>query len=185
MHTDTNHLGYRTSRSPLLTLALASWLGLFALAAATPKPGDPLPAFRAVDQNGKTWSSTDRLGKGWLLLYFYPKDETPGCTKQACGLRDQMGDLQKDGVTVVGVSRDSAESHRAFRAKHDLNFTLLADVDGKLVELFDVAMPDKPLARRVSFLVGKDGKVIKVTDNPNAQVHLDEMKAAIATATAK
>ena len=113
------------------------------------------------------------------MLYFYPKDDTPGCTKEACGLRDRMGDLQKDGVKVVGVSFDSAESHQKFRAKYSLNFPLLVDTEGRIADAFGVRMPDKPMARRVSFLIDKTGKVVHVTDSRDAQVHLDEMKEAI------
>src|SRR5262245_61859888 len=77
---------------------------------ATPKVGDPAPRFEGKDQDGKTWKLADHLGHQVVLLYFYPKDDTPGCTKQACGLRDRMGDLKKDKVDVVGVSFDSADS---------------------------------------------------------------------------
>ena len=157
----------------LFTLCLSAF-------AETPKIGDKAPAVEAKDQDGKTWKLADHVGKHIVLLYFYPKDETPGCTKQACGLRDRMGDLEKDGVVVLGVSRDDAASHAKFRAKFNLNFPLLVDTDGKLTETFGSAMEGKPLSRRVSFLIGLDGKVAAVTDNRDAQVHLDEMKAAIA-----
>ncbi|KAB2669699.1 MAG: peroxiredoxin [Verrucomicrobia bacterium] len=151
-----------------------------AFAAGTPKVGDPAPAVEAKDQDGKTFTLAEHAGKHAVLLYFYPKDETPGCTKQACGLRDRMGELEKDGVVVVGVSRDDAASHAKFRAKHNLNFPLLVDADGKLTETFGTPMEGRPLSRRVSFLIGTDGKIAAVTDNRDAQVHLDEMKAAIA-----
>jgi peroxiredoxin Q/BCP len=158
----------------LLTLSLS------AFANPTPKVGDSAPVVEAQDQDGKSFKLSDHVGKHLVLLYFYPKDETPGCTKQACGLRDRMAELEKDGVRVVGVSRDGAQSHQQFRAKHQLNFPLLVDTDGKLTELFGSAMEGKPMARRVSFLIGLDGKVAAVTDNRDFQVHLDEMKAAIA-----
>ena len=143
--------------------------------------GQLAPKFSLADQDGKLVKSDDFAGK-WVVLYFYPKDDTPGCTKEACGLRDRMGDLEKDGVHVVGVSRDDAESHKRFRAKFHLNFPLLVDLDGKLTEAFAVPMEGKPMSRRVSFLIGKDGKILHVTDNRDAQVHLDEMKTAIAAA---
>lgn len=166
----------------LLLAILATTTALTTFAADTPKVGDTAPRVEAKDQDGNTWKLADQINKGLVLLYFYPKDDTPGCTKEACGLRDRMGDLEKDGVSVVGVSRDDAESHKRFRAKFHLNFPLLVDLDGKLTEAFAVPMEGKPMSRRVSFLIGKDGKILHVTDNRDAQVHLDEMKTAIAAA---
>ena len=90
-----------------------------------------------------------------------------------------MTDLKKDEVEVVGVSFDSAESHKAFIAKHNLNFTLLVDTDGKIAEAYGTKMADRNMARRVSFLIGKDGKIAHVTDNKDANVHLTEMKDAV------
>ena len=166
----------------LLLAILATTTALTTFAADTPKVGDAAPRVEAKDQDGNSWKLADQINKGLVLLYFYPKDDTPGCTKEACGLRDRMGDLEKDGVSVVGVSRDDAESHKRFRAKFHLSFPLLVDLDGKLTEAFAVPMEGKPMSRRVSFLIGKDGKILHVTDNRDAQVHLDEMKTAIAAA---
>ncbi|MGV3757331.1 MAG: peroxiredoxin [Verrucomicrobiota bacterium] len=149
--------------------------------AATPKVGDQAPAVEGKDQDGKPWKLADQTGKKAILLYFYPKDDTPGCTKQACGLRDRMGDLKKDGIEVIGVSFDSSESHKAFIAKHNLNFPLLADTDGKIADAYGVRREaGKNIARRASFLIGKDGKIAHVTDVPSADVHLTEMKDAVA-----
>lgn len=150
------------------------------LAAETPKSGDKAPAFEAKDQDGKVWKTADLAGKQAFIIYFYPKDDTAGCTKEACGFRDRLSDLNKAGVTVFGVSRDDAESHKKFREKHGLNFPLLVDVDGKVTDTFGASAPDRPRSRRVSFLVAKDGKVAHVTDNRDAQVHLDELKVAVA-----
>jgi peroxiredoxin Q/BCP len=148
-------------------------------AAETPKVGAVAPAVEALDQDGKAWKLADQAGKSAVILYFYPKDDTPGCTKEACGLRDRIEGLNSLGVSVVGVSRDDAESHRKFREKHGLNFPLLVDVDGKVTEAFGASAPDRPRSRRVSFLIGKDGKIVHVTDNRDAQVHLDELKTAV------
>ncbi len=168
----------------LTTLALLITLTLTAAAAdaaKTPKAGDAAPRVEGKDQDGKTWKLADHLGKHVVLLYFYPKDETPGCTKQACGLRDRMGDLKKQKVEVIGVSFDSSESHQKFIAKHNLNFPLLADTDGKIADVFGVRRePGKNMARRASFLIGLDGKIAHVTDVPSADVHLAEMKEAVA-----
>src|SRR5688572_10126825 len=119
-------------------LGLALTVSHAAEPAKTPKVGDTAPPVEGKDQDGKAWKLSDHAGKKAVLLYFYPKDDTPGCTKQACGLRDQMGDLQKENVEVVGVSFDSAESHQKFREKHNLNFTLLADTDGKITDAYGV-----------------------------------------------
>jgi peroxiredoxin Q/BCP len=144
-----------------------------------PKAGDAAPIFTGVDQDGKAFNLADHIGKKLVLLYFYPKDFTGGCTKEACGLRDRMGDLQADDVEVIGVSHDSVDSHKKFIEKYQLNFTLVADPDGKIISAYDVKMPLLPMSKRVSFLIGRDGKVIHVTNAMNPQIHFDEMKAAI------
>jgi thioredoxin-dependent peroxiredoxin len=165
----------------VMALVMATALSGFAAESAkTPKVGDKAPVVEGKDQDGKTWKLSDYAGKKAVLLYFYPKDETPGCTKQACGLRDQMTDLQKENVEVVGVSFDSAESHKKFREKHNLNFTLLADTDGKIADAYGVRRGNSNMARRASFLIGKDGTIKHVTDTPSADTHLAEMKEAVA-----
>ena len=151
----------------LLTIGL-----LFAVTnifAVIPAAGDKAPAFAAPDQDGKTVSLADFAGKKIVLLYFYPKDFTGGCTKEACGLRDRMGDLRTNNVEVIGVSFDSADSHKKFIEKYNLNFTLLADTDGKIAEAYDVKMPVMKMAKRVSFLIGTDGKIVHVTNAGNPE----------------
>jgi len=169
------------------TLAIASMALLTVPARATqmPKIGDTAPLFTGQDQDGKTVNLADLIGKKIVLLYFYPKDFTPGCTKEACGFRDRMGELQKDNVEVVGVSFDSAASHQKFIAEYKLNFPLLADPDGKIVDLYDVRMDHLSMAHRVSFLIGLDGKIAQVTDAGKPEIHFEQMKAAIATLTRK
>lgn len=144
-----------------------------------PKVGDAAPAFQGTDQNGHDVKSSDLIGKKIVLLYFYPKDFTGGCTTEACGFRDRMADLQKDNVEVIGVSYDTSDKHKKFEQKYNLNFTLLADPDGKIVETYGTRMGMMKMSRRVSFLIGKDGKIAHVTDSGKPQVHFDEMKAAI------
>ena len=148
-------------------------------AADTPKVGDKAPLIQGRDQDGKAFNLSDVVGKKIVLLYFYPKDDTPGCTKEACGLRDRMADLKKDNVQVVGVSFDNGDSHQKFIAKHNLNFPLLADTDGKIADAYGVRMQGRSMARRASFLIGLDGKIAHVTDTPKAEVHLAEMKEAV------
>ncbi len=145
----------------------------------TPALGDAAPSVAGQDQQGKPWKLSDSLGKKIVLLYFYPRDDTPGCTKEACGLRDRIGELKQDGVEVIGVSFDSAASHQKFIAKYSLNFPLLADTDGKIADSFGARMLGKNMARRVSFLIGLDGRIAHVTDNMSAEAHLTEMKEAV------
>jgi len=148
--------------------------------AAMPKVGDAAPAFAGRDQDGKTVGLADFAGKKNVLLYFYPKDFTGGCTKEACGFRDRMGDLQTNNVQVVGVSFDAADTHKRFIEKYNLTFPLLADTNGVITEAYGVKMPMLDLDKRVSFLIGTDGKILHVTDAMNPQAHFDEMRAAIA-----
>src|SRR6266581_2061534 len=164
---------------PLIASAILALLGLLATSAAEmPKAGDKAPLVEGKDQDGKTWRLADVVGKKVVLLYFYPKDDTPGCTKEACGFRDRIADLKKDNIEVVGVSFDSPESHQKFISKYTLNFPLLADTDGKIAAAYGVKMADRNMARRVSFLIGLDGKIAHVTDNPKPDPHLTEMKEA-------
>jgi len=158
-------------------LAIASLA--YAADSAMPKPGDKAPLVQGQDQNGKTWNLANEIGKKVVLLYFYPKDDTPGCTKEACGFRDRIEDLKKDNVEIIGVSFDSPESHQKFISKYNLNFRLVADTDGKIADAYGVRMPGRPMARRVSFLIDKNGKVAHVTDTMNAETHLSEMQEAI------
>ena len=142
------------------------------------KEGDVAPGFTAGTSGGGTLSLDELKGKS-VILYFYPKDDTSGCTKEACGFRDRMEDLKKDKVQVIGVSFDSGASHQKFITKYNLNFPLLADTDGKIAAAYGVKMADKNMARRVSFLIGTDGTVKHVTDSPKADVHLSETKDAV------
>ena len=170
-------------KTKLMVLPLVAGLILLAApaqAAPRPKVGDRAPLFSGRDQDGKTVALADVTGKKIVLLYFYPKDFTSGCTKEACGFRDRLGELQKDNVEVVGVSFDSAGSHQKFRAKYQLNFSLLADPGGKIVDLYGVRMDHLNLAHRVSFLIGLDGKIAHVTDAGDPGVHFEQMQAAIA-----
>jgi len=162
----------------VLTIGILATALVAGRAADTPKVGDKAPAFSAQDQDGKTVKLSDFAGKQAVLLYFYPKDQTPGCTKEACGFRDSLADLKKKGVAVLGVSRDDAESHKKFIAKESLNFPLLVDTDGKITEAYGAGMEGKKMSRRVSFLIDKDGKIVHVTDAPSADKHLAEMKEA-------
>jgi len=167
---------------PVLAAAFLAGLSLCfgaeSIPPTMPRVGDKAPLISGKDQDGKTWNLADDVGKKVVLLYFYPKDDTPGCTKEACAFRDNLSDLKSENVEVVGVSFDSGESHQKFISKYNLSFPLLADTDGKIANAYGVKMTDKNMARRVSFLIGKDGKIAHITDNPKADPHLSEMKEA-------
>src|SRR3954470_14631255 len=108
-----------------------------AAGSAGPQAGDKAPAFKLADENGKTVSLADFKGKQ-VVLYFYPKDSTPGCTTEACDFRDNLNRIAKTGAVVLGVSADSSESHRKFKEKQGLNFPLLSDPDRKAIEAYGV-----------------------------------------------
>ena len=169
--------------SQMRTIFAIMCLGaITASAAGVPKVGTAAPAIQCRDQANKPWNLADTLERHdvkAVLLYFYPKDDTPGCTKQAIALRDNVGTLGQKGVQVVGVSFDTATSHQRFIKKRQLNFTLLADPKGKAADAYGVRVPKRALARRVSFLIGNNGKILAVFDNRNPAQHLPKMQAAI------
>lgn len=149
-----------------------------------PAPGDLAPAFEGTDQSGATVRLADFAGRP-LALYFYPKDDTPGCTKQACNLRDHTGDLAEAGVAVVGVSADPVESHERFAAKYDLPFPLLADPEHEILEAYG-AWGEKNLygkksmgTKRTTFLIGADGRVVHVFKRPKTDRHAEEILAKL------
>jgi peroxiredoxin Q/BCP len=137
--------------------------------------GERAPDFEAKDQSGRTSSLSSLRGRP-VVLYFYPRDDTPGCTAEACSLRDSMSQLRDRGVAVIGVSVDSEESHRKFAAKYGLNFTLLSDRDRKIVRAYGVESPFKT-AKRVTYVIGPDGVIKHVFSHVNTSTHaLDVLK---------
>lgn len=125
------------------------------------KVGQPAPDFSLPDQNGKTRTLVDFRGK-WLALYFYVKDDTPGCTEQACKFRDDIHELTDLGAQVVGVSVDDTASHADFAKKYHLPFPLLADSKGEIAARYDSLRGDGSLAKRNSFLIDPQGRIAKV-----------------------
>jgi peroxiredoxin Q/BCP len=140
------------------------------------KVGDKAPAFQSRDDRDRSWDAAERVGKKWVVVYFYPGDFTPGCTAQAKAFKEQMNKLTELGVEVIGVSGDSAATHAKFKAAEKLNFTLLADEDGTVAKAFGVPFgkgakvkakgPDGPFeferkgtAARWTFVIGKDGTI--------------------------
>ena len=123
----------------LALVMLSSMLGFIANLSADPlKVGDPAPVLTATTETGATLALGDIYPKGYTLVYFYPKADTPGCTKQGCSLRDSFEALTKKGVTVIGVSHDDAAAQKAFKEKYSLPFTLLADTDSTVMKAFGV-----------------------------------------------
>jgi peroxiredoxin Q/BCP len=143
------------SRRSVMAGLLAS-VGILAPAADL-EAGMKAPEFQAKDQHGSTVRLADYLGKSNVVLYFYPKDDTPGCTREACALRDGYAAIQATGAVVLGVSADDAISHQAFAGKYQLPFSLLADPDGVLISQYGVKMPLLKLASRVTFVIDKLG----------------------------
>ena len=123
------------------------------------KVGDAAPQVKTIDQDGKTVDLGKELKKGITLVYFYPKADTPGCTKQACNLRDAFEEVTKAGIKVFGVSADTSKDQKHFAGKFSLPFTLLADKKGEVIKAFGVPTNPRGMAARQSFLV-KDGKII-------------------------
>ena len=124
----------------------------------------PAPDFALKDSEGAEHTLADYKGK-WVVLYFYPKDDTPGCTIEACGMRDARDDLIALGAEVIGISQDDAASHEKFKAKYDLNFTLLSDPDRKALEAYGAWGPKmfgKVGVQRKTFIIDPDGQVVKV-----------------------
>lgn len=138
--------------------------------------GTNAPAFTAKDTNGNTVSLSDFAGKT-VVLYFYPKDDTPGCTKQACSFRDAQADYQGKDVVVLGVSKDDETSHQAFTEKYNLNFPLLADTDGAIIKAYDV--DGGGYAKRVTYVIDGSGKIIHVDAAVNTTTHASDVLAAL------
>lgn len=142
--------------------------------------GNKAPEFSVQDQSGKDQSLKQYKGK-WVLLYFYPKDDTPGCTKEACAFRDNFPAFKKLDAVVLGVSIDAPAKHVKFIEKYQLPFMLLADVDKKIVEAYDVWGKKKFMGReymgtfRVSFLIDPQGKIAKIYEEVKPEQHAEEV----------
>ncbi len=165
----------------LLILAGAGFLLLrWAGRGEVPKTGQAAPDFRLADARGATHSLSDYAGH-WLVLYFYPKDETPGCTTEACNLRDGIAEFRRRDVAVLGVSLDDAASHAAFAANHNLPFPLLSDADGKVAAAYG-ALWDFGLARfakRQTYLIDAQGRVAGVFLSVSPGRHSSDLLAEI------
>ena len=160
----------------MIVLMLTVLLSTALFAGDSPTVGSDAPDFKLQDQNGEWHQLSDFHGQ-WLAVYFYPKDDTPGCTTEACNFRDNIYAFKAIGAAVVGISVDDVESHKAFSDKYKLPFTILADEDGQTARSYGVLKDYKliKLASRQSFLVDPDGKIAKHYDDVDPDEHTDEV----------
>lgn len=146
--------------------------------------GDKAPNFEGKDQHGKTVKLSDFSGKK-LVLYFYPKDDTPGCTAEACNLRDNYALLQSKGIEIIGVSADNESKHQKFISKYDLPFALLADTEHEVIKAFGVWGEKKFMGKvydgihRVTYVIGEDGTVLKRFDKVETKAHAEQILEAL------
>jgi len=141
--------------------------------------GQPAPDFELESDSGETVKLSDLRGKP-VVLYFYPKDDTPGCTRQACGIRDAWAEFKRAGAEVFGVSADTQALHERFKSKYSLPFRLLADPEHKLGEPYGVAREGKSSYERSTFVIGADGNVAKIMRRVNPDQHADQVLEALA-----
>jgi thioredoxin-dependent peroxiredoxin len=184
---------------PLVFALALGLIGMGMSKARAVDVGDKAPAFEGVDDQGHPWKSADHVGKGILVVYFYPADLTGGCTKQACGFRDDMKALTDKGVEVVGVSGDSVDNHQLFKKVHNLNFSLLADEKGTIAKAFGVPVKGGGVfafkaraskgqsqtlkrgvtASRWTFVIDKQGKIAVKNTKVNAAEDAKAVAAAV------
>jgi peroxiredoxin Q/BCP len=155
-----------------------------------PKVGDVAPDFRLPSTRGKEMTLREHKGKD-VILYFYPKDDTPGCTAEACSFRDHESDLTKEHAVVLGVSIDSPESHEQFRAKHNLNFPLLSDQTADVAKMYGVWKEKNLYGRRTwgvartTFWIGADGRIKKIWKKVDSARHAEQVLEELHAARAK
>ncbi|MBD1870583.1 thioredoxin-dependent thiol peroxidase [Leptolyngbya sp. FACHB-671] len=151
----------------------------------TLSPGDPAPEFSLPDGEGNSVSLSDFRGKR-VVLYFYPRDNTPGCTKEACGFRDAYPDYQSNDVVVLGISTDDAKAHTKFTTKYNLPFPLLSDAAGQVATIYDSYGLKKFMGKeymgisRNTFIIGPDGKIEKIYRKVKPEAHAAEILADLA-----
>lgn len=144
--------------------------------------GNKAPDFKAKDQNGKEVSLSNFKGKK-VVLYFYPKDNTPGCTKEACSFRDNFEELSKKDIVILGVSPDSSESHKKFEQKYELPFTLIADPEKEVANLYNVYREKNMYGKitmgivRTTFLINEEGNIVHIFKKPKTDIHATEVLA--------
>jgi thioredoxin-dependent peroxiredoxin len=149
------------------------------------REGGKAPAFSALDDRGQPISLSDFTGKKDVVLFFYPKADTPGCTREACGFRDARMEIEKKGAVLLGISADKVDSQARFRDKYGLNMPLLADPDKKIIEAYGVFTEKNMYGRKVmgiertTFIIGKDGTIKKVFPKVKVDGHIEEVMEAL------
>lgn len=167
---------------PLKTIAtvLTSLFASQGVMGAEVKVGDTAPVFSATTHEGATFDLASRKGN-WTVLFFYPKADTPGCTKQACAFRDNIKKIRSLGGEVFGISADTVAEQAAFHKKHQLNFTLLADPDSKIVSLYGTKMPVVKMSKRWTFILDPELKVRAIDKDVDPILDADKVAKKIAT----
>jgi peroxiredoxin Q/BCP len=150
-----------------------------AVMTAQPEIGDVAPDFEGSTSKGATIRLKDYLGKKNVVLYFYPRDDTRGCTIEACSFRDKLNSLRALWTEVVGVSVDSLESHRQFTEKNNLNFPLVSDRDKRISQMYGALSEDGSKAERITFIIDRHGRIAKVFTEVDVTKHTDEVVAVI------
>lgn len=163
-------------RIAILTLGVMT-MGIFKANAADLKVGDAAPLFSAASSDGSTVELKSLIGKGPIVLYFYPKDDTPGCTKEACGLRDDFAAYRKLAATVFGISYDTVESHKKFIEKYHLPFALLSDRDKTIAKAYGADGMLFP--KRMTFVIDRAGKIAWMNPKVSPSTHSAELQAAL------
>lgn len=175
------------NRILILVLSTLSLVTTALQAGETPETGSKAPGFNLQDQNGE-WHKLEDYSGTWLAIYFYPKDDTPGCTTEACNFRDNIYAFKAIGAAVVGISLDDVASHKKFATKYKLPFILLADEEGETAESYGVLRDWKlvQIASRQSFLVNPQGVIVKHYEDVDPETHtqqvLDDLEAMMAEA---
>ena len=182
---DRNYMKFRKFYAFYLAVYLILFAAYFSFnnsnSMAKIEVGSEIPQFTLQNQFGDTFNIDNYIGKKNLVIYFYPKDDTPGCTKEACSFRDQFAVFEDSDAMIIGISSQSVESHLKFAEKHRLNYTLLADVNKEVRKLFGVPADLFGLIPgRVTYIVNKEGKVVYVFNSQtNAEKHVDEALVVI------
>jgi peroxiredoxin Q/BCP len=174
-----NQILFITKIFPVLMISLFS---LFSCRAQeiTLKEGDDAPDFNLQSDEGNTVKLSDFKGVSNVVLYFYPKDRTPGCTKQACNFRDNISNFKELNAVVLGVSVDDVESHKSFKEKENLNFTLLADTDKEVTKKYGV-LNMVGVASRVTFVIDKNGKISRIYEKVDVNENYKEILELLKT----
>lgn len=165
----------------IFTLAasmLAAWIPVQAETSATVAIGSPAPGFKLQDQNGQ-WRTLEEYKGKWLVLYFYPKDQTPGCTTEACEFRDNIFAFKEANAVIVGISVDDIESHKKFESKYSLPFTLLADTTKETTKTYGSLMSLTRFAKRDTYLIDPNGRITKIYRSVDPKGHSEAVLADI------